>query len=186
MNPAPIALLAALRSWRLARLPYLCLLLPLLLTACGFHLRGAITLPYRTFHVALPATSEVGANLKRYLRASNSTELVDAPGEAEAILIQTGEVRQKAIISVNTSGLVREYQLRLNYSFRLVNPRGEELVPNNRILLTRDITFNDSAILAKDQEEALLWKDMQNDLVQQILRRLVAVRPKVQTVEEEE
>lgn len=179
----PVPSFSVLRRAALWQRLVLLLATSLLLAACGFQLRGAITLPYKTFFVALPETSEIGANLKRYLRASESTELVETPGEAEAILVQTSEMRQKLIVSVNTSGLVREYQLRLTYTFRVVSPKGEELVANNQVMLTRDLTYNDDNILSKTEEEALLWRDMQNDLVQQILRRISILKPKTQLPE---
>ena len=155
----------------------------LFLAACGFQLRGAVSLPYQTMHIALPPASEVGALLKRQLRANGKLQVVDTPAEAEAVFLPVSEARAKNILSINTQGLVREYQLVLRYAFRLTDAKGQTLVPVSQITLTRDITFNDSAILAKDQEEILLWRDMQNDLVNQILRRLAAAKPVLQTEE---
>ena len=70
---------------------------------------------------------------------------------------------------------MREFQLRLRFTFRLRTPRGRELIPGAEILQQRDISFNESASLAKESEEALLYREMQSDTVQQIMRRLAAV-----------
>ena len=94
--------------------------------------------------------------------------------------------RQKTILSVNAQGRVREYRLQLDYRFRVVNQKGQVLVPPNEINLTRDITFDDSNVLAKDLEEGLLWRDMHNDLVNQIMRRLSIIKPKNPDVEDGE
>jgi LPS-assembly lipoprotein len=166
----------------------LVLLLATLLAGCGFHLRGSGsgTLPYKTLHVPLPEGSEVGVWLERYIRAAGGTELVDSPKQAEAIFQQLQDSRQKAVLSVNAQGRVREYRLFVNYSFQVVDPKGRILVPRNTISLSRDITFDDSNVLAKDLEEGLLFRDMNNDLVNQIMRRLSIIKPKNPDLEEAE
>ena len=156
-------------------------LLPLAaLAGCGFRLRGAnsVKLPYRTLFINLPETSDVRIWLERYIRAAESTELVDSAKSAEAIFQQVRDSRGKTILSVNAQGRVREYRLQLDYAFRVVNAKGQELVRLNDISLTRDISFDDSNVLAKDLEEGVLWRDMNNDLVNQIMRRLTIVKPR--------
>jgi len=74
------------------------------------------------------------------------------------------------------TGAIREFQLRLRYRFRLRTQGGKELIPDTEVVLTRDINFNETGALSKESEEALLYRDMENDLVQQIQRRLAAVR----------
>lgn len=153
-----------------------------LLVACGFQLRGSYTLPYESLYIDLPTGSVLGAKLKQQIRANGSTRLALSKEETQAILIQTIENRERLILSLNTAGRVREVRLRYRYAFRVVDPQGREWVPNTGIELTRDLTYDDSAILAKDQEEQLLWRDMEDDLAQQLLRRLAAIKPK-KTVE---
>lgn len=154
----------------------LLLLLPLL-TACGFQLRGAQSLPFQSIYVAVPLNSEFGSGLKRALRANGSVQVVDDPKVADAGFVPTGENRDKVILSLNSAGRVREFQLRYRYAYRLVDKNMQDIAPPAEILLTREITYDDAQILAKDQEENLLWRDMQNDLVQQVMRRLAAVKP---------
>jgi LPS-assembly lipoprotein len=60
------------------------------------------------------------------------------------------------------------------------------LIAPNEISLSRDITYDDSNVLAKDLEEDLLWRDMNNDLVNQIMRRLSIIKPKNPDLEEDE
>ncbi|HNJ76996.1 MAG: hypothetical protein E6R10_05675 [Rhodocyclaceae bacterium] len=148
----------------------------LLLAACGFQLRGAYTLPYESLHIALPDASVIGAGLKRQIRAGGGTRLVEKE-EAQAILLQVTELRERQILSLSASGRVREVRLRFRYAFRVVDPKGRDLVQTTGIEITRDLTYDDSAVLAKEQEEQVLWRDMENDLVQQILRRLSTIKP---------
>jgi LPS-assembly lipoprotein len=168
--------------------PLLALILAAALAGCGFHLRGAGSgnLPYQTMYISLPETAEVNIWLQRYIRSSGSTRIVDDAAAADAIFQQLTNNRQKSILSVNTLGRVREYRLQLSYTFRVVNRKGQVLVAPNEVTLTRDVTYDDSNILAKNQEEDLLWRDMTNDLVNQIMRRLSVIKPKNPDREDEE
>ena len=71
---------------------------------------------------------------------------------------------------------MREFQLRIRLKFKLRTPSGKEIIPETELLVQRDISFNESAVLAKEAEEGLLYRDMQTDMVQQLLRRLSAVK----------
>lgn len=170
---------------RMFRWPALLLLLALL-SACGFHLRGgqSAQLPYASLYVDLPRHSEIGVALRRYIAATGNTRVAERREEAEAVFQQVSDTREKAILSLNASGQVREYRLQTRYRFRIVDKTGRQLVPVNEINLSRDVTFSDSAILAKEQEEALLWRDINSDLLGQILRRLSIVKPKLVVDEE--
>ena len=153
------------------------LLATLILSACGFQLRGSYTLPFDTLHIALPTTSDLHAMLKRSIEASTRTRVVESPKAAQAILAITGDTQTKNILSLDTSGRVREFQLVRTVTFRVHDPAGRDWLPTSQIAIRRDISFSDSQVLAKESEEALLWRDMQNDLAQQLLRRLSAARP---------
>jgi len=156
------------------------LLIAMLLSACGFQLRGSFRgqLPYESLYIDLPENSDVGIALRRQIAALGNTRLAKNKESATAIFQQVTDRREKSILSVNAAGQVREYRLQTTYSFRIVDPKGRELVAANDIILMRDITFNDSVILAKGQEETLLWRDINFDLVSQIMRRLSIVKPK--------
>ncbi len=148
--------------------------LGLVTAACGFQLRGQATLPFETLYVALPDISPLGIELKRNIIAGTRTKLVRNPAEAQATLSVTSEERGKTILSFDTSGQVREFQLRYRLSFRVRDARGRDYLPQSEIRLTRDISYSNTQVLAKESEELLLFRDMQGDMVQQILRRLAA------------
>lgn len=144
----------------------------LLLGACGFQLRGTANLPYNTVHVAAPATSAFAIEFKRALIAGSQTRIVDNPKEAQATLQLVNEAREKVILSLSGGGRVREYQLRYRMAYRVVDKDNRELRPATQIALQRDISYNDTDTLAKESEEALLYRDMQSDAVAQLLRQL--------------
>ncbi len=152
----------------------------LLLAGCGFQLRGTADLPFDTLYVPNP-TGGIALDLKRNIQAGTRAKLVDDPKKAQAIMVFTEETRNKEILSLTGTGRVREFQLRYRVAFRVHDGKGGDYVPQNLIQLTRDVTFNDSLILAKEAEEQLLFRDMQSDMVQQIMRRLAAAqKPKPQ------
>lgn len=153
----------------------LILLAAISLASCGFQLRGAAPLPFNTLYVP-GAGGGIALDLKRNIQAGTDAKVVDEAKQADAVLQFTREERQKVILSLTATGRVREFQLRYIVGFRVVDNKGNDYVPLSTIELTRDITFNDADVLAKESEEQLLYRDMQNDMVQQIMRRLAAAK----------
>jgi LPS-assembly lipoprotein len=154
----------------------LILALALALAGCGFRLRGTAELPFQSLYVP-GANTGIGLDLKRHIEAGTGAKVVDTPAAADAVMVFTQEAREKEILSLTSTGRVREFQLRYRVGFRVHDSKGTDYVPANVIQLTRDVTYNDAEILAKEQEEQLLFRDMQADMVQQILRRLAAAKP---------
>lgn len=152
-------------------------LLLTVLAGCGFQLRGSYTLPYESLYIAGPEYSVVLASLKRAIRATGGTRLTETAAEAQAVFRPTAEAKEPIILSLSGSGRVREKRLRYRYGYRIVDAKGRDLVLPGVIELTRDLSYADSDVLAKTQEEDLLWRDMENDLVQQLMRRLAASKP---------
>jgi LPS-assembly lipoprotein len=148
----------------------------LVLSACGFQLRGSYALPFDTLYISLPEIAELRALLKRTIDAGSTTRVVDTAEEAQATLQVLGDNTAKNILSIGSDGRVREFQLVRSFAFRVQDKAGNELMPSSQIIVRRDITFSDANVLSKEAEETLLWREIQNDLTQQILRRLVAVK----------
>jgi LPS-assembly lipoprotein len=147
----------------------------LVLAGCGFQLRGTADVPFETLYLPNSNTG-IALDLKRNIQTGTRAKVVDDPKTAQAILQFTEETRNKEILSLTGTGRVREFQLRYRVGFRVHDGKGGEYVPQSTIQLTRDVTFNDSEILAKESEEQLLFRDMQSDMVQQIMRRLAAAQ----------
>jgi LPS-assembly lipoprotein len=145
-----------------------------LLAGCGFQLRGAYEMPFRRLYTGFPPASTMGAEFKRALRAAGDVVVVDKPAEADARLDVLAELREKEILAFSSTGRPREYQIRLRFRFRLLDAKGEEWIEPTELLLRRDISTTDAQLTAKAQEEVLLYREMQTDAVQQLMRRLVA------------
>ena len=149
-------------------------------TGCGFALRKAPNFAFKTIFSPFPEASLLGSEFKRSIEANGNVQVItDARqiDKADVILDVLSERREKVVVGLNASGQVREFQLRLRFNFRLRSAKNSELIPATEILQQRDISFNESAVLAKETEEGLLYREMQSDIVQQIMRRLAAVTP---------
>jgi LPS-assembly lipoprotein len=150
------------------------------LTGCGFHLRGSgprPNLPFKTLYLAFPTGSLLGADLRRAIVDSGSTTVIDDPKIAEAVAEISSEGRDKQVLSLNSQGRVREYTLILRATVQVRDNKGKNLLPATAVEVRRILNFNESQVLAKEQEEAGMYRDMQADLVQQILRRIASIKP---------
>jgi LPS-assembly lipoprotein len=149
------------------------------LSGCGFQLRQSAQLPFKSVFLILPRQSALGTDLRRTLATQADLQiLTETPDLAasEVVLDVTSETRERVVVGLNASGQVRELQLRLRVKFRLRTPQGKVLIPEVELQQQRDLSFLESAALAKEIEENMMYRDMQIDIVQQILRRLSAVK----------
>lgn len=151
----------------------------LVLAGCGFQLRQAPEFAFKSIQLALPPNSALGAELRRQLEGTGRVTVVTDParqGAAEVVLDSAGEQRERAVVALTAAGEVREFQLRLRFAFRLRTLAGRELLPRTEIVRQMDQSYSESAALSKEQEALMLYQNMQGDIVQQVMRRLAAVK----------
>ena len=148
-----------------------------LLQGCGFALRGAPNYVFETVAVTPERSGGVAAELSRLLgsrmRPAATPEGAIPP---DAIIEVLSESRQKVVVGLNAAGLVREFELRLAVRFSVRTPKGKVLIEPTDIRLERSVSFNEATVLSKETEEVMLNRDMQTDAVQQIVRRLAAIK----------
>lgn len=144
------------------------------LGACGFKLRQSVDLPFATLFSDLGGGG-LASEFSRQIRVAPGTRLVINRGEADAVIRLLSENRQKEAVSFSTSGRPREYELRYIVKFRVRDREGVEVLRPTEIELRRYITTTDVELLAEELEEEFLYREMQTDMVQQILRRLAAI-----------
>jgi len=147
------------------------------LAACGFHLRGAMDFAFDTVAVT-PETG--GAVAPELIRILGDRIRPVAPKQdqqpPQVILDIVREAREKSVVGTNSSGQVREFQLRLRVKFRMRTPQGRTLIEETEVTQQRDISFSEATVLSKEAEETMLFRDMQSDIVQQLLRRMAAIK----------
>ncbi len=143
---------------------------------CGFKLRGSANIPFETLFLQGAENTPFSVELKRNILANRNVRIVDDAKLAQATLQITGIAQERRILSLSGAGRVREFQLIYRVSYRVHDGKGREFILPGEVVLRRDITYDDSQVLAKEQEAIALVRDMQNDAVQQLIRRLSTAR----------
>jgi len=145
------------------------------LAGCGFELRGSPELPFSRIALeGFAPRSPLADELRRAL--AGNAEVVNAAERAQVVLHATTDARERGVVASTAVGQVRELQLRVRLRFHLSTPGGAELIPSTELLLTRDMSYSETLALAKEYEEAQLYKAMQSDIVAQVMRRLSRVK----------
>ncbi|HQS37019.1 MAG: hypothetical protein B7Y16_02735 [Methylotenera sp. 24-45-7] len=150
-------------------------LLALIVSACGFQLRGAADLSFKTLYIQ-GAKLNLSKDLERQLK-TNGVKIVSQAEDAELFLELMTESNQKRIMSLSGGGLVREFELLYILNFRIREASNPLWGPVQTIRGRRDFSYNDNALLGKAEEELRLNADMRNDAIRELLRRLTAYKP---------
>lgn len=155
------------------RRAFLALFSALPLAGCGFQLRGVHTIPYRSLYLDAPKDSPAGRQLADALR-SRGVVIAETSKDADAVLKLSQEKQTRSILALSGGGRVREYRLNYSLNYSLTGKDEKEIYPDAIIQSTRDFTYDDNQYLAKTAEENFLYRDLRDDAVQQILRRLAS------------
>lgn len=150
-------------------------LLCLMLAACGFHLKGASPVPFQTIYTNINLDTEFGVRLKRTILANSpETRFVSSRDKADVYLHQIANEQNLRQLSIDAEGRVEEYELNLNFIFQVLDRQGHTILPPTTLRSVREIPYNDRIVQAKESEITHIFNDMQNSLIDQILRRLSA------------
>ena len=144
------------------------------LSACGFHLRGASDIQFKSVFIQ-GNTLTISKDLKKYLTL-NDIQILPTAEKAELLLELVGEENEKRILSLAGDGTVNEYELyyRVSYRSKLINqPLWSEV---STIESRRDFTYSNATLLSKQTEENKLNEVMQKDVVNRLVRRLSALK----------
>lgn len=149
-----------------------------MVTACGFHLRGSVDLPKNTDHLAIvdgETASEIATSLRIQLRR-NGVEPLQNVDDARLVVDIQSEQFQRRVLTVSSAGQVQEFEITylVNYSIINKDDSSASLI-NQSLSLRRDLRFDPNAVLGKTSEEVRLREDMLNAAAEQILRRLPKV-----------
>ncbi len=151
-------------------------LIALLLGSCGFHLRGQVAMPFDTLYIdAAKSNSPLVDDLRSALEV-NKVTVVNSADQAKVTLNIVSEIPDKQVLSLGSDGRVNEFRLLYRVSIRAYDKQ-DELIPAEEIQLRNDFSYDDTKVLAKEAEEAMLLKSMRADMVQQIMRRLARSSP---------
>lgn len=156
---------------------FLALIPAALAAGCGFQLRRLGGMPFASLFVDAPPDSAVAKRIRTALAADKKTRITATAGEADAVLKLSQEERTKTILSLSGAGRVTEYRLGLQFKYSVVARDESLLAAPESIELNRDLTYDDTQLLAKGAEEQLLYRDMEDNAALRIVRRLQALKP---------
>jgi LPS-assembly lipoprotein len=144
------------------------------LAGCGFELKRAADLHFHSialvgFAPRSPLADELHAALAR------SVAVLPGPDKADVVLQALTDQRSRKAVAFTASGQVRDIQLRTLFRYTARTPADRELIPPSQIDLTRDLTFVEARVLGKEQEEQALFREMQSDIVLQVMLRLSTI-----------
>lgn len=156
---------------------FLALLPTALLAGCGFQLRRLDDVSFDTLYIEAPADSVVAQRIRTALTLGRITRLTATAPEAEVVLKLGPEARSRNILSLSGAGRVTEFRLGLKLTYSVAAPDGRTLAAAETLELIRDMTFDDTQVLAKAAEEQLLFRDMEDAAALRIVRRLHSISP---------
>lgn len=149
-------------------------LLFLLLSACGFHMRGAVDLPavmQSTYIESRYPFDDMTRIIKQELRASE-VNVVQQQEAATSVLQLISHRSSRRVLSVGSSGRATEYELFEEITFVLLDTQGKEYVPPQTLRMTRDFVFDEAQLLGKVEEAEDIHEQLQHALARRILTRI--------------
>lgn len=144
--------------------------------ACGFHLRGAVEMPFATMALRGQGGPML-SDLRHAIEAAGGTRLTTNPQAAEAVFTLLQESTSQSPMSYNADGTVALYQLVETVRYQLTDRRGAFLIAPTTLSQSSNLSYSTGAALAKANEADLLYRGMRADLIQRIMFQLAALHP---------
>lgn len=154
--------------------------LTLPLAGCGFALRGSTPdsqLAFDSVYLDVPTGTPLERDLRTSIRSQRTAKLVEDPKVAAVALRVLDDKQERKVLTLNSQGQVREFSLTYRIRYELTDKNNKKLLPPSEIALQTILSYSESQVLAKEQEEKLIFDDMRRDAVSQVMRQLAQVRP---------
>ena len=151
--------------------------LAVMLSACGFQLRGSAALPQEMGVTYIKAGNPYGTLVNDFAEAlrTHKVTVTDVREEATATLVIIDSKRDKDVLSVNGNGKVLEFQLTQSIVFSVVNVDKTTLLEPQQVAMSRDYLYSSTDVLSKEREEAVVRRTLQRELVNLAILRMAAV-----------
>ncbi len=148
-------------------------------TACGFKLRGSVSIPYKSIVIAGNPSPLLRSDLEMMILTGSDSRVVNNSKDADLILEIISEVSNREILAYSSTGQISAYRLNSRVAFMATDQNGVDVVPESEIYVTRDMDFSVSTVLATDVQQQQFTNEMRSNLALQILRRISATaRPR--------
>ena len=148
----------------------------LMLASCGFHLQGRTPLP-ESFAYTFIDTKDEQTDFVQDLRKaliSSGAKVIRTQASAGATIQVLDDALTERVLSVSARNIPTEYELTYKVKFS-VTSAGKSLIEDEEISATRDFSFDETQLLAKEREQEILREALARDLVALVMRRLAAL-----------
>ncbi len=155
-------------------------LLALPLASCGYYLRGSTPdsqLGFDSVYLDAPSGTPLERDLRTSIRSQRTAKLVNDPKTAQVSLRVLSDKQERKVLTLNSQGQVREYSLTYRIRYEVADKDNKKLLAPSEIALQTILSYSESQVLAKEQEERLIFDDLRRDAVSQIMRQLAQVKP---------
>jgi LPS-assembly lipoprotein len=143
-------------------------------TACGFKLRGSVSIPYKVIAITGNPSPLLRADLEMIILMGSDAKVANNSKDADLILEIISEVNSREILAYNATGQISAYRLNSRVAFMATDQNGVDVLPESEIYVTRDMDFSVSTVLATDVQQQQFTNEMRSNLALQILRRISA------------
>jgi LPS-assembly lipoprotein len=143
----------------------------LLLSACGYHLRGAIEMPSNMKNVYVEGGSAPLLEQFKQVMKSSSAQLAGSRKDAGIVIKIANEAFNRRVLSLSTRGKSNEFELEYRLDYEFANAADAVLMPQQSVEVRREYYNDQQFMIAKDQEEAVIRNEMYQQAVQTIVNR---------------
>jgi LPS-assembly lipoprotein len=145
------------------------------ISACGFKLRGSVSVPYKTILISGRPSPQLRYDLERVIATGTNSKVVTSGKDADLILDIVSEDSTRQILTYTSTGQISAYRLNNRVVFRAFDNTGAEVIPESEIYVIRDLDFTTATVLASDIQQQQFLESMRSDLALQILRRIATL-----------
>lgn len=145
------------------------------LSACGFKLRGSVSIPYKAILISGRPSPQLRYDLERIISTGTNAKVVTNGKDADLILEIVSEESTRQILTYTSTGQISAYRLNNRVVFRAFDNTGAEVIAESDIYVTRDLDFSTATVLASDAQQQQFLESMRADLALQILRRVATL-----------
>ena len=150
------------------------LLMLLIISSCGFHMRGMTEISFKTISLEGKELSFT-KNLKKVLN-SNKVAIVSSTENPELRIELLSEESEKRILSLSGQGLVREFEIFYRVRYRVKAIDSEIWSQDNIIETRKDFTYSDSNLIGKEEEERQLNEAMRNEAITNLFNQIQLIK----------
>jgi LPS-assembly lipoprotein len=145
------------------------------LSACGFKLRGSVSVPYKSILISGRPSPQLRYDLERVIATGTDSKVVTSGKDADLILDIVNEDSTRQILTYSSTGQISAYRLNNRVVFRAFDNTGAEVIAESDIYVIRDLDFTTATVLASDIQQQQFLESMRSDLALQILRRIATL-----------